>query len=80
MIKKLQYDIRDLQNRPVSKIDNVDTSLFVSKSDYDSLLERMKEQELRNLEQDERLTNYEHRITRLEEMINQPMELIKQLQ
>ena len=46
----------------------------------DSLAARLSQVEIRNLEQDERLTNNELRIEKLERMIGEPLDLIMKLE
>lgn len=50
------------------------------KTDFNSLEERVRLTEKRNIEQDDRLTNNELRIEKLEKMISDPMERIMALE
>jgi hypothetical protein len=64
MIKNMMLLIEGI--KPVAPGINIDTSLFVTIEDYESLTKRIDLIEKRNIEQDERLTNNEHRISKLE--------------
>ena len=59
MIKQLQLNVAELQARPVATVSpandknnnfNVDPALFCSKQEFNLLLQRIKDCELRNLE------------------------------
>jgi len=54
--------------------------MFAQKEDLASLIERLIKTEIRNGEQDERLTNNELRISKLEQMISDPMARIEALE
>lgn len=69
--------------RPVgntSAAPEVDYDALCSKDEFLDLLQRVKEVEKRNLEQDERLTDNELRIEKLEKMISDPLERIQALE
>lgn len=59
---------------------NIDLELLVGRDEFLLLLERMKKVEIRNIEQDERLTNNEYRIAELERRISEPMDRIIKLE
>jgi uncharacterized protein YqgV (UPF0045/DUF77 family) len=72
--------IKELRERPVVEGGpSIDYDMFASRDQMASLEERMKAVEIRNIEQDDRLTNNELRISKLEKMINDPLERIKEL-
>ena len=83
-IVKLESDVKHLLERPVvqatAEAPPIDYSLLCMKSDYESLVERLKLTEKRNIEQDDRLTNNELRIEKLEKMINDPLDRIMALE
>ena len=58
----------------------IDYSLLCMKTEYNDLVNRMKQVEKRNMEQDDRLTNNELRIEKLEKMINDPLDRIMALE
>lgn len=82
-IKVCEFEIEELKKRPIGRIGGdtpkLDFDQFVNIDDFNDLLKRMKQQEIRNEEQDLRLTNYEIRISKLEQMINDPLEQIAEL-
>ena len=83
-IAQLEKDVDELRKRPVGTSTGpaveIDTSNFATKMDLDALQELTKKCEIRNLEQDERLTNNELRLGELERMINDPLARIEALE
>lgn len=86
-VANLETEVEALKKRPIGgggevqvQQAEIDTSMFAQKEDLASLIERLIKTEIRNGEQDERLTNNELRISKLEQMISDPMARIEALE
>lgn len=75
-----EEEIELLKARPVSTGGDIDYSKLASNEALLDLLERVKEVEKRNHEQDVRLTDNELRIEKLERLISDPLERIMALE
>ena len=76
----LEEEVEALKRRPVATGGDIDYSKFASNEALIDLLERVKEVEKRNIEQDHRLTDNELRIEKLEKLISDPLERIMALE